>query len=106
MERISCDTCKTTFNLTKSTLKTKKVTPTKTHKDVQVAFIECPECGTKVVAYYTNRAIRALQSRQRKLQGDTLLRKELGHVNVMTQFTENAGNIKKQMRQLRAELEN
>ena len=103
MERILCEKCGTSYNLTKATLKTAKVAPTKTHKGIQRAYLRCKHCKHQTTAFYTDNTIRRLQSRQRVLRNDSTI--TLTNEERIAEFRANSAEIQKQMRTLKAELE-
>ena len=103
MERILCEKCNTSYNLTKATLKTARMAPTKTHKGIQRTYLRCEHCKHQTTAFYTDGDIRRLQSRQRVLRNDSTL--TLTNEERLAEFRANGAEIQKQMRMLKAELE-
>lgn len=94
MNRCTCDKCNKDFEI--------KLKTSKLPKDIEKTYFKCSFCKEVFTAFYTDKEIRKLQSRQRVLTKDTTIEK---CQEVYNEIRENKKKIKSLMDKIRFEAE-
>lgn len=94
MQIVKCDECKKDFAI--------KVKKKKMSGSVEHNYLICPYCKTITTAYYTNKAIRDMQTKQITL---SLNKKFAEKGEIYKEFQDNKVKIKEAMDKLRLDIE-
>lgn len=100
MNRIKCDNCGFTFDLSKAKLRKQKL-----KDDIEQTSFICPKCKKKYVVITTNTVIRKLIQKRKALSGYAKERNNEEFVKKMNEYKAIGEEIKSKSRELTAAVE-